>query len=90
MKRNIILTCVVFSVTFVPGLHAADAIQLGPRPYYLIDRMTNSELKKKLMACSEGPFRRTLFSIGHRGAPMQYPEHTVESNVAAGRISGWL
>ncbi len=90
MKRNIILTCVVFSVTFVPGLHAADAIQLGPRPYYLIDRMTNSELKKKLMACSEGPFRRTLFSIGHRGAPMQFPEHTVESNVAAGRMGAGI
>ena len=24
-----------------------------------------------------------MFSIGHRGAPLQFPKHTVESNVAA-------
>ncbi|CRK76093.1 hypothetical protein NIG5292_02150 [Nereida ignava] len=28
------------------------------------------------------------FSIGHRGAPMQFPEHTVESNRAAALMGG--
>jgi len=44
-----------------------DRVEYGPRPFYLIDRMAS----------------RSLFSIGHRGAPMQFPEHTVESNRAA-------
>ena len=69
---------------------AADVIELGPRPYYLIDRMEDSALKDKLLSCSEGPFERTLFSIGHRGAPLMFPEHTVESNVAAARMGAGI
>ncbi|TMP65362.1 glycerophosphodiester phosphodiesterase, partial [Pseudoalteromonas sp. S1609] len=49
--------------------------QLGTRPDYLIDDMADSALKTQLESCKEGPFYRTDFSIGHRGAPMQYPEH---------------
>ena len=48
-------------------------IQLGTRPDYLVDDMDNNALKTKLESCKEGPFYRTDFSIGHRGAPMQYP-----------------
>lgn len=55
------------------------------RPGYLIDRMEESGLKTTLAACADGPFRRSQFSIGHRGAPLMLPEHTVESNVAAAR-----
>lgn len=69
---------------------AADVIELGPRPYYLIDRMEDGALKDKLMSCAEGPFERTLFSIGHRGAPLMFPEHTVESNVAAARMGAGI
>ncbi|KCV80852.1 glycerophosphoryl diester phosphodiesterase [Actibacterium atlanticum] len=69
---------------------AADVIELGPRPYYLIDRMEDGALKDKLLSCSEGPFERTLFSIGHRGAPLMFPEHTVESNVAAARMGAGI
>lgn len=61
-------------------------IQVGTRPYYLINTMQTSELKTQLQACSEGPFYRTDFAIGHRGAPMQYPEHTKESYMAAARM----
>ncbi len=68
----------------------AEGIQVGPRPYYLIDRMADSPLKDSLKACAAGPFKRTLFSIGHRGAPMQFPEHTVESNVAAARMGAGI
>ncbi|SIS44458.1 glycerophosphodiester phosphodiesterase family protein [Neptunomonas antarctica] len=61
-------------------------IQLGPRPYFLINEMAESALKDTLQSCAEGPFKRTDFSIGHRGAAMQFPEHTKESYEAAARM----
>ncbi|WP_068110540.1 glycerophosphodiester phosphodiesterase family protein [Tropicimonas marinistellae] len=63
----------------------ADVVEVGVRPLYLIDRMEDGELKDTLAACAGQPVKRTLFSIGHRGAQMQFPEHTVEANVAAAR-----
>ncbi|MBD1557533.1 glycerophosphodiester phosphodiesterase [Vibrio sp. S9_S30] len=62
---------------------AYEAVQLGPRPSYLIEDMDSSALKRKLEKCSSGPFYRSDFSIGHRGAPLQFPEHTKESYLAA-------
>ena len=60
-------------------------VQLGPRPFHLVDQMADGPLKQKLAQCT-GPFRRSDFSIGHRGAPLQFPEHTRESYVAAARM----
>jgi glycerophosphoryl diester phosphodiesterase len=57
----------------------SESIQLGPRPFYLVDGMSESPLKRKLMQCKAGPFHRTDFSIGHRGAALQFPEHTKEA-----------
>ena len=62
-----------------------DGVTLGPRPGFLVDGMAQSPLKKRLKSCENGPFYKTDFSIGHRGAPMQFPEHTKESYVAAAR-----
>lgn len=59
------------------------AVQLGPRPFYLVDDMDAGPLKDKLQSCAAGPFRKTDFSISHRGAPLQFPEHTRESYLAA-------
>ena len=61
-------------------------IQLGPRPYFLVNDMSEGPLKAKLQSCSNGPFQKTLFSIGHRGAPLMFPEHTKESYEAAARM----
>jgi hypothetical protein len=44
-----------------------DTIQLGPRPFFLVDRLDEGPLKEKLASCKTGPFKRTTFSIGHRG-----------------------
>jgi len=66
------------------------SVQLGPRPYYLVEDMDESPLKTKLKKCSKGPFKRTDFSIGHRGAALQFPEHTVESYVAAARMGAGI
>ena len=63
-----------------------DVVTVGPRPYALIDQMVEGALKDKLLSCAAGPFRRTDFSIAHRGAPLQFPEHTVEGNRAAARM----
>lgn len=60
-----------------------DRVEYGPRPFYLIDRMEDAPLKEQLQSCQNQEASRSLFSIGHRGAPMQFPEHTVESNRAA-------
>jgi glycerophosphoryl diester phosphodiesterase len=59
--------------------------QIGPRPFYLVDKMKDGPLKQKLSQCT-GPFRKTDFSIGHRGAALQFPEHTKESYSAAARM----
>ena len=64
--------------------------QLGPRPFYLVEDMDENRLKDKLKQCSAGPFYRTSFSIGHRGAPMQFPEHTKESYEAAARMGAGI
>ncbi|WP_095589041.1 glycerophosphodiester phosphodiesterase family protein [Actibacterium ureilyticum] len=79
------LTTSVLALSMLAGAAAADVVTIGPRPYYLIDRMEDGALKQKLQSCAEGPFKRTLFSIGHRGAQLMFPEHTVEANVAAAR-----
>ncbi len=64
----------------------AEGISLGPRPMFLVEAMTPSPLKDRLMACAATPAARSTFSIGHRGAPLMFPEHTVESNKAAARM----
>ncbi|MEE4378289.1 MAG: glycerophosphodiester phosphodiesterase family protein [Candidatus Competibacteraceae bacterium] len=66
-----------------PAGDTGHSIQLGPRPFFLVDDMDESPLKRTLQRCSKGPFKRTDFSIGHRGAPLQFPEHTKESYEAA-------
>ena len=69
---------------------AADGIEVGPRPYFLIDQMKDGALKSKLQSCAAGDFKRTLFSIGHRGAALMFPEHTRESYTAAARMGAGI
>ena len=65
-------------------------IQVGPRPYYLVDDMDPGPLKTALQRCSERALKKTDFSIGHRGAALQFPEHTKESYVAAARMGAGI
>ncbi len=65
-------------------------VQIGPRPYYLVEDMDEGPLKEKLMSCSEDPVKTSDFSIGHRGACLQFPEHTRESYVAAARMGAGI
>jgi glycerophosphoryl diester phosphodiesterase len=63
--------------------------QIGQRPFYLVDKMKDGPLKRELSQCT-GPFRKTDFSIGHRGAALQFPEHTRESYIAAARMGAGI
>src|SRR4051812_44328448 len=63
--------------------------QIGPRPFYLVDKMKDGPLKQKLSQCT-GPFHRTDFSIGHRGAALMFPEHSRESYLAAARMGAGI
>jgi glycerophosphoryl diester phosphodiesterase len=47
--------------------------------------MKDGPLKTRLAACT-GPFHKTEFSIAHRCAPLQFPEHSRESYLAAARM----
>jgi glycerophosphoryl diester phosphodiesterase len=63
--------------------------QIGPRPFYLVDKMKDGPLKTQLSQCT-GPFHKTDFSIGHRGAALQFPEHSKESYSAAARMGAGI
>lgn len=83
---------VVLILTCVLAIQAADAdvVELGPRPYFLIDQMKEGPLKSRLQSCAERSFEPKLFSIGHRGAPLMFPEHTAESYRAAARMGAGI
>lgn len=63
----------------------AEKVEIGVRPAYLVHEMRDSPLKEKLSACLEQEMKPTDWSIGHRGAQLQFPEHTVEANLMAAR-----
>lgn len=69
------------------GLKPMKQIELGPRPYYLVDNMDEGPLKSKLDSCKELKMKPSTFSIAHRGGgPLQFPEHSKESNLAGARM----
>lgn len=70
--------------------HASGSVQIGPRPFFLVDQMAPGDLKTKLASCSAGPFEKSDWSIGHRGAPLQFPEHTEQSYRAAARMGAGI
>ncbi len=61
-------------------------ITYGVRPYWLLQHMSAGPLRDELMSCRHQTPRKALFTIGHRGAPLQFPEHTVESYTAAAQM----
>jgi glycerophosphoryl diester phosphodiesterase len=94
----VLATSLVAAVASADDDHAHDfddddygGVQVGPRPYYLISKMSPSPLKHRLEQCAEGPFYKTNFSIGHRGGgTLQFPEHTKESHEAGSRMGAGI
>ncbi len=68
----------------------SDNFQLGPRPFYLVEDMDESPLKKQLQGCMNNTIKKTNMSIGHRGAALQFPEHTKESYQAAAKMGAGI
>jgi glycerophosphoryl diester phosphodiesterase len=66
------------------------AIQVGVRPMFLVQGMSDSALKRRLLGCQDDLVRRTKFSIAHRGAPLQLPEHTKEAYEAGARMGAGI
>ena len=65
--------------------------QLGPRPLFLVEDMDEGKLKNALQQCANTPFfTKSDFSIGHRGAALQFPEHSKESYEAAARMGAGI
>jgi glycerophosphoryl diester phosphodiesterase len=102
MRRQLAIFVVVAAVTAHSGnLPASEAldqhrkeavrnVQVGPRPYYLVGKMEEGPLKTALQQCSAKPLVKTDFSIGHRGAALQFPEHTKESYEAGARMGAGI
>lgn len=91
----------------------ADVVNVGARPYFLLDKMKPSSVKDRLgmilqssliffpraklllvpyyllhfiseeCARTKTTFTKSDFSLGHRGAPLQFPEHTIDGYKAA-------
>jgi len=102
MIKSLLTTAALAAITgLLPTLALADRddghdrntnVQLGPRPYFLVEDMKDSPLKRELQTCAarEQKFKPTQFSIGHRGAALQFPEHTKESYTAAARMGAGI
>lgn len=84
------------ALALAPGMALAQTdapatpVEYGPRPAYLVDKLPEGALKDKLASCMGQDATKTDFSIGHRGAPLMFPEHTVQSNVAAARMGAGI
>ncbi len=95
--RSILLTLTALCAVFANTDAQAEEVlprtaQLGPRPFYLLDKLQEGPLKEELARCAQRRARYfpSDFSIGHRGAPLQFPEHTKESYVAAARMGAGI
>ncbi|MGZ8226205.1 MAG: glycerophosphodiester phosphodiesterase family protein [Methylococcaceae bacterium] len=86
-----ILAVAAMTASLAPfAIHADEKVQLGPRPFFLVEDMQQSPLKTKLQQCSKGPFYKTDFSIAHRGAALQFAEHTKQSYQAAAKMGAGI
>ncbi|RKW14561.1 MAG: glycerophosphodiester phosphodiesterase [Cardiobacterium sp.] len=65
--------------------YAAEPLTYGVRPFYLIDNLEDGALKDELKACAQQTPKKSEFSIAHRGAALQFPEHTRDSYLAGAR-----
>jgi len=74
------------------GKNPSYSIQLGPRPYYLVQSMKDSPLKTQLTQCANTKkrFKKSFLSVSHRGAPLMFPEHTLHGLEIAARMGADL
>jgi len=96
IRRILVTTSAALAIILCIGTTTANTslptkhISLGPRPFHLVDALPAGELKTALQACDASTITPQPFSIGHRGAPLQFPEHTRESYIAAARMGAGI
>lgn len=96
MYQSSLLTLAFVAAAFgYPAKHTSkdDAylVSLGPRPYYILNNMTEGPLKTKLQSCENKPVSINSFVIGHRGGgTLQFPEETVQSEDAGARMGAGI
>ena len=75
-----------------PTAYKVPSVQLGPRPFFLVNDMPEGKLKRQLNACAKKTevYHVSEFSIAHRGAPLQFPEHTLEAYEAGARMGAGI
>lgn len=56
------------------------------RPAELVAGLPSGQFRERLEACLAAPPKAGPRTIGHRGAPLRYPEHTRQSYLAAARL----
>jgi glycerophosphoryl diester phosphodiesterase len=87
MRCSLALSVLLLAACGTPG---DTGIDVGPRPAFLVQQLDEGPLKQRLAACANQPVKRSNLSIGHRGAPLQYPEHTQEGYEAAARMGAGI
>jgi glycerophosphoryl diester phosphodiesterase len=95
LRSTLAAGCLLSATAFAnvdTGVLDIPGAQLGPRPFYLVDELEDGKLKRELERCAARTKRYGTedFSIGHRGAPLQFPEHTLESYIAAARMGAGI
>lgn len=88
MKKIMMLSVSSILITGCATLDSSTT--LGPRPAFLIANMDDGILKEKLTKCLNDKPKKSDFSIGHRGAPLQFPEHTKEAYLAAAQMGAGI
>lgn len=83
----VLTSAVATAVGAAEGEPKMARVQLGVRPFFLLDELKDGPLKEKLKRCAAQRvlYRKTDFAIGHRGAALMFPEHSKESYIAAAR-----
>ncbi|CAK4364067.1 unnamed protein product, partial [Aphanomyces euteiches] len=84
MKIAFALVALFATVAALP--RPVHQISVGPRPYFLTQQLPDGELKSKLESCADKIMEPNSFAIAHRGACLQFPEHSRESAMAAARL----
>ena len=69
-------------------VHATVSSDYSNRFKTLVEGLPSGSLKNELSTCSSEPLRISEFSISHRGAPLGFPEHTLEGYLAAIEMGG--
>lgn len=73
----------LITLSSLPMSTALASIQIGERPLYLTDRLSDEALKTRLQNCVLSDIKPQPFSIAHRGASLFYPEHSEAAYLAA-------